>query len=184
MELRSGSSSRSEWSYRRWQENATGDFPRPCIITRPPENNFLVCPLANQEKSVSFFFLSQRKPKKIVSGEKGLAHGKVNCVSNNSTLYSAIFLFYFIFLIFLILKSLILSMKGFPGGASGKEPACQHRRHRDAGWIPGLGRSPAGGHGHPLQYSCLENPTDRGAWRATVHGITKSWTWLKGFSME
>ena len=40
--------------------------------------------------------------------------------------------------------------------------------------IPGLGRSPGGGHGNPLQYSCLENPIDRGAWQATVHGVTKS----------
>ena len=44
------------------------------------------------------------------------------------------------------------------------------------GSIPGLGRSPGGGHGNPLQYSCLENSMDKGAWRATVHGVTKSWT--------
>ena len=44
---------------------------------------------------------------------------------------------------------------------------------RDAGSIPGLGRSPRGGHGNALQYSCLENPVDRGAWRATVHGGPK-----------
>ena len=50
---------------------------------------------------------------------------------------------------------------------------------RDLGSILGLGRSPGGGHGNPLQYSCLENPMDRGAWRATVHGVTKSWTQLK-----
>ena len=47
---------------------------------------------------------------------------------------------------------------------------------RDLGLIPGSGRNPGGGHGNPLQYSCLENPMDRGAWRATVHGVTKSWT--------
>ena len=45
---------------------------------------------------------------------------------------------------------------------------------RDAGWIPGLGRSPGGGHGNPLQYSCLKNPLDRGAWRATVRRVTKN----------
>ena len=45
--------------------------------------------------------------------------------------------------------------------------------------IPGSRRSPGGGHGNPLQYSCLENPMDRGAWRATVHRLTKSWTRLK-----
>ena len=44
----------------------------------------------------------------------------------------------------------------------------------DVGLIPGLGRSPGGGHGNPLQYSCLENPMDRGAWRATVQGVAKS----------
>ena len=47
---------------------------------------------------------------------------------------------------------------------------------RDMGWIPGLGRSPGGGHGNPLQDSCLENPMDRGAWQATVHRVAKSQT--------
>ena len=47
---------------------------------------------------------------------------------------------------------------------------------RDAGSIPGLGRSPGGGHGNPLQYSCLENSMDRGAWQATVHEVTQSQT--------
>ena len=50
---------------------------------------------------------------------------------------------------------------------------------RDMGSIPGLGRSPRGGHGNPLQYSCLENPMERGEWWATVHRITKSQTRLK-----
>ena len=45
---------------------------------------------------------------------------------------------------------------------------------RDMGWIPGSGRSPGGGHGSPLQYFCLENPMDRGAWWAAVHGLTES----------
>ena len=45
---------------------------------------------------------------------------------------------------------------------------------RDAGSIPGLGRSPGGGHGNPLQYSCLKNPMDRGAWWAMVHGVSQS----------
>ena len=53
---------------------------------------------------------------------------------------------------------------------------------RDAGSIPGLGRSPGGGYGNPLQYTCLENPMDRGAWKATAQRVTKSWTWLKGLS--
>ena len=46
------------------------------------------------------------------------------------------------------------------------------------GSIPGLGRSPGGGNGNPLQYSCLENSRDRGAWQATVHGVAKSWAQL------
>ena len=46
----------------------------------------------------------------------------------------------------------------------------------DAGLIPGLGRFPGGVHGNPLQYLCLENPMDRGAWGAKVHGVAKSWT--------
>ena len=45
---------------------------------------------------------------------------------------------------------------------------------RDAGLIPGSGRSPGGGHGNALQYSCLENPMDRGAWQATVHGVARN----------
>ena len=47
---------------------------------------------------------------------------------------------------------------------------------REVGSIPGSGRSPGGGHDDPLQYSYLENPMDRGAWQATVHGVTKTWT--------
>ena len=65
---------------------------------------------------------------------------------------------------------------------SGRESACNAGAARDTGSIPGLGRSPGGGHGNPLQYSCLENPIDRGAWRATVLRVTKSWTWLKRLS--
>ena len=55
---------------------------------------------------------------------------------------------------------------------------------RDADSIPGSERSPGGGHGNPLQYSCLENPLDRGAWQATVHRVAKSWTRLKQLSMK
>ena len=58
---------------------------------------------------------------------------------------------------------------------SGREPACQCRTLKFHPWV---GQIPGGGNGNPLQYSCLENPTDRGAWRATVHGDTKSQTRL------
>ena len=60
---------------------------------------------------------------------------------------------------------------GVPGGSDGKESTCNAG---DLGSMPGLGRSPGGGHGNPLQRSCLENPMDRGAWRATVHEGAKS----------
>ena len=53
---------------------------------------------------------------------------------------------------------------------------------RDPGSIPGSGRSPGGGNGNPLQYSCLKNPMDRGAWRATVHSVTKSQTWQSSWA--
>ena len=59
----------------------------------------------------------------------------------------------------------------YPGGSDGKESACNAG---DLGSIPGSGRSPGEGNGSPLQYCCLENPVDRGAWRATVHGVTES----------
>ena len=60
---------------------------------------------------------------------------------------------------------------GFPGGSDGKESACDAG---NVGSIPGSGRSPGEGNGNPLQYSCLENSVDRGAWQPTVHGITES----------
>ena len=55
---------------------------------------------------------------------------------------------------------------------------------RDSGSIPGLGRSPGEGNGNPLQYFCLENPMDREAWRAIVHRVATSWTWLKRLTMH
>ena len=69
-----------------------------------------------------------------------------------------------------------------PGGSDGKESACNAG---DLGSIPGSGISPGEGNNYPFQYSCLENPMDRGAWWATVHGVTKSWTeWLKFFTLS
>ena len=64
---------------------------------------------------------------------------------------------------------------GFPGGSAGKESACNAG---DPGSIPGAGRSPGEGNGYPLQCSCLENSMDRGAWWATIHGVSKSQTQL------
>ena len=65
---------------------------------------------------------------------------------------------------------LVCFIWSFPDGSDGKESACNAG---DVGLIPGLGRSPGGGNGNPLQYSCLGNPTDREAWRVTVHGVAK-----------
>ena len=70
---------------------------------------------------------------------------------------------------------------GFPGGSDGKESTCNVG---DLGSIPGLGRSPGAGQGNPLQYSCLENLMDRGAWRATVNGVAKSQTWLNTSTIQ
>ena len=76
--------------------------------------------------------------------------------------------------------------RGFPAGSVVKNLPANAGAAGDMGSNPGSERSPGGGNGNPLQYSCLENPMDRGAWRATVHGITratvhgiaKSWTRL------
>ena len=61
-----------------------------------------------------------------------------------------------------------MQLEGFPGGSEDKVSACNAG---DLGSVPGLGRSPGEGNGNPLQYSFLENPMDRGAWRATVHEV-------------
>ena len=70
-------------------------------------------------------------------------------------------------------------MMGFPDGSDDKASACNAG---DLGSIPGSGRSPGKGNGNPVQYSCLENSMDGGAWWATVHGVAKSWTRLSGFT--
>ena len=80
-----------------------------------------------------------------------------------------------------IFKEFLEFPGSFPGSSVGKESACNAG---DQGLIPGSGRSPREGNGNPLQYSCLENPVDRGAWWATVHGVTQTWTRLKHLSMH
>ena len=72
-----------------------------------------------------------------------------------------------------------VSPLGFPGGSEVKAPACNTG---DLGSISGSGRFPGEGNGNPLQYSCLENPMDRGAWWATVHGVAKNRTQLSDFT--
>ena len=71
-------------------------------------------------------------------------------------------------------------MPGFPGGSDDKEPTWNAG---DLSSIPGLGRFPGEGNGNPIQYSCLENPMDRGVWQATVHRFTKSQTRLSDLTL-
>ena len=101
---------------------------------------------------------SKRGRHKLSRGEKA--------VSSSLQSYTRIFSFFFFFFSWDIVSV---------GDSDGKESACNVR---DLGSVPGLGRSPGGGHGSPLQYSCLENPMDRGTWQAAVHGVAKSWTRL------
>ena len=74
--------------------------------------------------------------------------------------------------------------KDFPGGSVVKNLPANAGDAKDMGSVPGLERSPGGGHGNPLQYSCQENPMDRGDWQTTVQEVAKSWTWLKWLSMH
>ena len=78
-----------------------------------------------------------------------------------------------------ILIEVVSDKWGFPGGSNGKEPTCNAG---DPGSIPGLGRSPRGGNGYPLQYSCLENPMDRRAWRAMVNRGSKELDMTEGLT--
>ena len=70
------------------------------------------------------------------------------------------------------------TLRVFLGGAVAKNSTANAGDTGDVSLIPGSGRSPGGGNGNPLQYSCLENLKDRGAWQAMVHGVAKSWTKL------
>ena len=91
------------------------------------------------------------------------------------------FLNNYIFMIPVVLFALRITIRystylGFPGGTVVKNPPANAGDARDVGSIPGSGRSPGVGNGNPLQYSCLENSMDRGAWQATVHVVAKNWT--------
>ena len=130
--------------------------------------------------------LRQRKNKKLAPGytaSKQQGRLGLDPMSQVSVLH------YFISRAIKMLKSHILDLKkvlldnksklwcisffhlGSTGGSDGKESTCNAG---DLGLIPGLGKFPGGGNGNPLQYSCLETPMDRGAWKATVHGVLKS----------
>ena len=82
-----------------------------------------------------------------------------------------------------IFKAFHTCFGGFPGDSVSKESTCNAGDTGDAGSIPGLGRSPGGGRGNPLRYSCLENPMDREARQATVNRVKKSQTQLQRWSI-
>ena len=73
---------------------------------------------------------------------------------------------------------------GFPGASMVKNLPAKAGDVGDTGSILGPEKSPGGGNGNPLQYSCLENPMDRGPWQATVHGVSKSWAELKQLTIH
>ena len=75
-----------------------------------------------------------------------------------------------------IIKYIYDKPTGLPQWLSGKESTCNAGDTGDISLIPGSGRSPGGGRGNPLQYSCLENSMDRAVWQTTVHRVAKSWT--------
>ena len=95
------------------------------------------------------------------------------CMNNKINSLMEIYIYIYIYIhIYVYICNIYI---GFPGGLDGKESTCNAG---DLGLLSGLGRSPGGGHGNPLQCSCLENPMDRCVWWAAVCGITKCWTWL------
>ena len=83
-----------------------------------------------------------------------------------------------------LVETQVLVIFGLPWWLSSKESTCNVETSGDKSSIPGLGRSPGGGHGNLLPYSYLENPMDRGAWQTAVHRVTQSWTQLKQLSPQ
>ena len=81
-----------------------------------------------------------------------------------------------------LVNSAAVNLGGLLQWFSGKESACSAGDAGDPGSIPGSGRSPGGGHGNALHHCCWENPTDRGAWWITVHGVKNSWIKMKQLS--
>ena len=141
-------------------------WPAPSSSKAPPMRNAL-CLLQSIKKSIIIFYVYHNK--------KILRSKEVRCVDCNlahltiSKTYPHIFG---------ICQTTVFS---FP---SGKEPICQRRRHKRLGSIGWSGRSPGIGNCNPLQYCWLENPTDRGAWRASVHRVAKSQTRLTQLTMH
>ena len=116
---------------------------------------------------------------RFVNSCKKKMYGEVPCTLHPVSLIfqNSFGLYYSEICIFLFWKSFSF----LKNSSVGKKSACNAG---DPGLITGSGRSPGGGHGNPLQYSCLENPIDRGAWWAAFHGVAKSQTQLKWLSLH
>ena len=128
-------------------------------------------------------FLWHIERKSLIDAESPLAQMSENAWSRTSTVIPHLFstsfplnsscLFCFLNNSFMREINILRSKGVFPGGTSGEEMACHCRRQEMQVQSLGWEDSPGGGHGNPFQYSCLENPMDRGAWRATVHGVAR-----------
>ena len=135
-------------------------------------------------------FLWHIKRKSLIDAESPLAQMSENFWSRTSTVISLLCstssplnsscLFCFLNNSFMREINVLRSKGDFPGGTSGKEPACQYRRQEMQVRFLGWEDSPGGGHGNPLQYSCLENSMDRVAWRFIVHRVAKNRTLTEG----
>ena len=144
----------------------------------PLESNFCtwsICSIKrNSRRSLSLLgpLSSVLDPLKV----NNFGHGCDFSQLCHETLLFPVFTYSFSFCIFGFPS--LYTIKGFSGGSAIKNPPVHAGDTGDVGSIPGSGRSPGEGNGSPCQYSCLGNPTDRGALRAAVHGVTKSRTWL------
>ena len=139
-------------------QNRTPNPSVQCPLSAPcPQKNFSLLGFPRVSKSI-FNQRSQKMQKK----RKTVKQDKIITVQPLNTV-----------------KDIQFLLRGFPGGSEVKASACNAG---DLGSIPGLGRSPGEGNGSPLQYSCLENPMDGGAWWATVQGVAKSQTGLSDFT--
>ena len=128
-------------------------------------------------KYILFFYMMYHNQ---FNQSRDLCYFQSSATKNNAEINNPDMSFY-IFWLFIDIDELssievilIYFSPGFPGGPDGEESACDTG---NLGSSPWLGRSPGEGNGYSLQYSCLENSMDRGAWQATVHGVTKSRTW-------
>ena len=152
------------------QDQVLAWFPESCKLETQSNIALSLISSSNTRPCIGNIILKN----KIVQLFAKLFVDNMQCIS---------WLFLGVFVLFCFLKSLTGCVR-LPWWLSGKESTCNAGATGIAGLIPEVGRSLQGGYSNLLQYSCLENPMDRGAWQATVHGVTKSQTWLKWLSMH